>query len=73
MRIKADDEYNIPVINCPNCERRDVVLYVGLFTNTEGGLERIWYCPGCSYVPVFDEEIKGYISLTEMGEYEENN
>ena len=67
MKPKPDSEHTIPVIDCPNCEKRNVALYVmGPFNYAERTLEAIWYCPHCGYVPV--EEIKGYISLMEMQE-----
>lgn len=69
LRKEFDEEYNIPMIDCPNCREKDVALHiVGPFL--EGILERIWYCLNCSYVPVFEEEVKGYISLSDLEEIE---
>ena len=63
-----DRECGTPVIDCPSCEEKDVVLLIiGPYTTPEGILERIWYCPHCSYVPA-EEEIKKYISISESME-----
>ena len=71
LKKEPDEEYSIPVIDCPSCGEKDVVLHiVGPFTNLEGILERIWHCPNCSYVPVFEEEVKGYIRLSDFEEIE---
>ena len=59
----------IPVVDCPECGRKDVALNVHsvLSTNRE---DDIWYCPYCSCVEGFGEP-KRHITLREMEELDQ--
>lgn len=72
MVTEKDDTHYFPVIDCPVCEVRNMILQVyGPFTNQEGELEEIWYCPFCSYVPYsMDNEAKGYVDIDIVSEFD---
>ena len=74
MQKEKDELHTIPVIDCPECKAKDIVLHaIGPFEDVDNGeTKRIWHCPNCGYVPS-PEEIKGYASLEDAESMEADN